>query len=255
MTAGAGSLLFLGLANLRVTGLGFWILDVLLLLAIVGVVIALATDDRDPSTLLAWLFVILLHPGAGPRRLLLHRAQLPPRLSTPHQDRQQAGRGGRARRWGRWWRPTRRSRRRRWPLSPVRPARASSRPDSTEGTLGAGAGRQRGRLLPAAPRSSPLCSRTWPGEAVRPPHVPHLGAGRAHRQGHGRAARAPRGRRRGAHPVRLAVLHLVQEGRAQAAGQGRRHRGALLQAPAAHQLPQPHEDGDHRRRDRSTAAA
>ncbi len=51
--------------NLRITSFGFWALDILLLLAIAGVVIALATDDRDPSIVLAWLFVILLIPVLG----------------------------------------------------------------------------------------------------------------------------------------------------------------------------------------------
>ena len=49
----------------RFFSLGFWFVDVLLLLAIAGVVIVLATDDRDPSTVLAWLFVVLLLPLLG----------------------------------------------------------------------------------------------------------------------------------------------------------------------------------------------
>ena len=48
--------------NFSVASLGFWVLDVLLLLALAGVVVVLATDDRDPSTVLAWLFVVLLLP-------------------------------------------------------------------------------------------------------------------------------------------------------------------------------------------------
>jgi cardiolipin synthase A/B len=44
---------------------GFWIVDLLLLLAVAGVVVVLATDDRDPSTVLAWLFVVLLFPLLG----------------------------------------------------------------------------------------------------------------------------------------------------------------------------------------------
>lgn len=44
---------------------GFWVVDIILLLAIAGVVIVLATDDRDPSTVLAWLFVVLLLPLLG----------------------------------------------------------------------------------------------------------------------------------------------------------------------------------------------
>ena len=44
---------------------GFWALDIILLLALASVVIILATDDRDPSTILAWLFVVLLIPVLG----------------------------------------------------------------------------------------------------------------------------------------------------------------------------------------------
>ena len=46
-------------------GLGFWLLDILILLALAAVVVVLATDDRDPSTVLAWLFVVLLLPVLG----------------------------------------------------------------------------------------------------------------------------------------------------------------------------------------------
>ena len=49
----------------RFFGFGFWAIDLVLLLAIAGVVIVLATDDRDPSMVLAWLFVVLLFPVLG----------------------------------------------------------------------------------------------------------------------------------------------------------------------------------------------
>lgn len=42
-----------------------WTVGVLVVVALVGVVFALVTDDRDPSTVLAWLFVILLLPVVG----------------------------------------------------------------------------------------------------------------------------------------------------------------------------------------------
>ncbi len=42
-----------------------WAFEILILLAFAAVVIALATDDRDPSTVLAWLFVIMLVPLIG----------------------------------------------------------------------------------------------------------------------------------------------------------------------------------------------
>lgn len=41
------------------------VLGVLVTLAVVGVVLALATDDREPSIVLAWLLVILLVPVVG----------------------------------------------------------------------------------------------------------------------------------------------------------------------------------------------
>jgi cardiolipin synthase A/B len=55
----------LAILNVRFSSFGFWVLDILILLALAAVVIVLATDDRDPSTVLAWLFVILLLPILG----------------------------------------------------------------------------------------------------------------------------------------------------------------------------------------------
>ena len=43
----------------------YWVVYALIAIAIVGVVITLLTDDRDPSTVLAWLFVIMLLPVFG----------------------------------------------------------------------------------------------------------------------------------------------------------------------------------------------
>jgi cardiolipin synthase len=51
--------------NAGIFDFGFFFVDILLLLAIAGVVIVLATDDRDPSTVLAWMFVVLLFPLLG----------------------------------------------------------------------------------------------------------------------------------------------------------------------------------------------
>jgi len=65
MTAGTAMLIGVAILNFSFASLGFWILDVLLLLAVAGVVVVLATDDRDPSTVLAWLFVVLLLPVLG----------------------------------------------------------------------------------------------------------------------------------------------------------------------------------------------
>jgi cardiolipin synthase len=41
------------------------VIAILVLVAVAGVIVALVTDDRDPSILLAWLFVILLVPVLG----------------------------------------------------------------------------------------------------------------------------------------------------------------------------------------------
>ena len=65
MITGAGALTSAVILNFSLASLGFWFLDVLLLLALAGVVVVLATDDRDPSTVLAWLFVVLLLPVLG----------------------------------------------------------------------------------------------------------------------------------------------------------------------------------------------
>jgi hypothetical protein len=42
-----------------------WILWALAAVAVLGVVYALVTDDREPTIVLAWLFVILLVPVLG----------------------------------------------------------------------------------------------------------------------------------------------------------------------------------------------
>ena len=65
MIASSAAVLVGSFFSNRFFGLGFWAIDIILLLAIAGVVIVLATDDRDPSTVLAWLFVVLLLPVLG----------------------------------------------------------------------------------------------------------------------------------------------------------------------------------------------
>jgi cardiolipin synthase len=64
MTA-TGTLVIASFFSNSFFGLGFWVLDILILLALAAVVVVLATDDRDPSTVLAWLFVVLLLPVLG----------------------------------------------------------------------------------------------------------------------------------------------------------------------------------------------
>ena len=53
------------LAAVTAQSVAGWVFEILILLALAGVVIALTTDDRDPSTVLAWLFVIMLLPVIG----------------------------------------------------------------------------------------------------------------------------------------------------------------------------------------------
>ena len=65
MIASSAAILVGSFFTQRFFSLGFWAIDIILLLAIAGVVIVLATDDRDPSTVLAWLFVVLLLPVLG----------------------------------------------------------------------------------------------------------------------------------------------------------------------------------------------
>jgi cardiolipin synthase len=60
-----GNVLVASVFTNRFFSWSFWVVDLILLLAIAGVVIVLATDDRDPSTVLAWLFVVLLFPVLG----------------------------------------------------------------------------------------------------------------------------------------------------------------------------------------------
>lgn len=55
----------MNLLALDLPTLAAWTVGVLVVVALAGVVFALLTDDRDPSTVLAWLFVILLLPVAG----------------------------------------------------------------------------------------------------------------------------------------------------------------------------------------------
>ena len=46
-------------------GVALAVVSVLALVAVAGVVFTLATDDRDPSIVLAWLFLILIVPLLG----------------------------------------------------------------------------------------------------------------------------------------------------------------------------------------------
>lgn len=47
------------------TAVALWVVGLLVVVALAGVVLALATDDRDPSIVLGWLLLILLVPVLG----------------------------------------------------------------------------------------------------------------------------------------------------------------------------------------------
>ena len=154
-------------------------------------------------------------PGARPHRLLLHRPQLPPRLTAPAQDHGADGRGRRrvvspgaggqhGVHGGRRQRP-RRHARRADPAVGRTEGGVAPLPADTVDIYTAGAAE-----VPRPARGD------GDGREVHPPDVPHLGAGRADRQGQDDPARPHEGRRQGPHPLRLAELHQLQEGRAQA---------------------------------------
>ena len=65
MIASAGAALTASFVTQRLIENGYWGAAVLLLVAVASVILILATDDRDPSTVLAWFFIVLLFPGLG----------------------------------------------------------------------------------------------------------------------------------------------------------------------------------------------
>jgi len=68
--------------------LAAWVLIAALLAAVLGVVVALVTDDRDPTTVLAWLLVIALLPVIG--LLLYFFIGRNYRRNTPERERLRA---------------------------------------------------------------------------------------------------------------------------------------------------------------------
>ena len=157
------------------------VVSVLALVAVASVVFALATDDRDPSIVLA---VPDPHRAAPRRRRVLLR-----RATTAFPDDQ--GRGS-ATAWSAPHRSATSPPRPRAPGSSprLRPRRsATRRPGGSSRSRSGRAGRPASRRqLPAVLRGH----RQAPGPAggagrrpgARAPDVPHMGAGRAHRQSH-----------------------------------------------------------------------
>ncbi len=65
MIASAGAALTASVVTQRLIENGYWGAAIILLVAVASVILILATDDRDPSTVLAWFFIVLLFPGLG----------------------------------------------------------------------------------------------------------------------------------------------------------------------------------------------
>ena len=235
-----------GLVAVTAADIVSWAFNILILLALAGVVVALATDDRDPSTVLAWLFVIMLLPvigiiayffiGRNYRRASKRRTAMMQRLAALAEQS----------------------------LAPTVAANAAF----TEATLGElrgtpaqhieSAGRREDGVAPLPADTVDIYtagSQKFPAlleemaTAEKYIHLMYLIWEQDELTGQGdrRAPRPPARGGAGPHHLRLAELHQLQEGRAQEAQCGGGRRGPLLQAPAADQLPQPHEDGDHRR--------
>ena len=93
-----------GLVAVTAADIVSWAFNILILLALAGVVVALATDDRDPSTVLAWLFVIMLLPvigiiayffiGRNYRRASRKRVEVLGQMTRPRRPLTGAGAGG-----------------------------------------------------------------------------------------------------------------------------------------------------------------
>jgi cardiolipin synthase len=79
-------------AAVSIAQLVAWVLVVALLAAVLGVIVALVTDDRDPTTVLAWLLVIALLPVIG--LLLYFFIGRNYRRNTPERERLRAEAAG-----------------------------------------------------------------------------------------------------------------------------------------------------------------
>ena len=232
----------------RFFSFGFWFVDLVLLLAIVGVVVALLTDDRDPSVLLAWLFVIVLVPVLGVvAYFFVGRNQ---RKETRHRGEQH-------------------SRLRQLDERGLGPVLAASRDfskasvaalDGTPGQRVEAAGHREGGSVPVPADSVRLyfagadkfrdlfADLRGPGAQIDLMYLiwekDELTAEVTDSSWSGSRPGS------GCTSSTTGSAAAVQEGRARPARQGRRRGRALLQATPAAELPQPHEDGLRRRRSR-----
>ena len=226
-----------------------WAFNILILLALAGVVVALATDDRDPSTVLAWLFVIMLLPVIGIIAYFFigrnYRRASRKRVEVLGQMTRLADRS----------------------LGPALAANqafseaALTALKDTPGGRVESTGRHENGIVPLPADTVDIYtagSQKFPAllaemaTAEKYIHLMYLIWEQDELTAKVKTVLLDRlqGRRAGPHPLRLAQLHQLQEGRAQGARRSGRRGGPVLQAPLARQLPQPHEDGDHRRQER-----
>ena len=180
-----------------------WVAGTVFAVAVVGIVVALLTDDRDPTTVIAWLLVITLLPLLGV--VLYFFIGRNYRRDTPARRRVRGEIDVEA-------------------AMSVMPQVTQTCSEFTAGTMAAladtsaaklavmGARAEGTPVLPADERRAlhprrghvpPPARRPERRAALHPPDVPHLGAGRAHGEGDGDPARTPGAGCRGAHPVRL----------------------------------------------------
>ena len=171
-----------GLMAVSAADIVSWAFNILILLALAGVVIALATDDRDPSTVLAWLFVIMLLPVIGIVAYFFIGRNY--RRANKRRD-------------ARMRRLEELSERSSAPTLEANAAFTDAAVAALQGTPAQyveSIGRREDGIVPLPAATVDIYTAgdaEVPGAArrdgdrreVHPPHVPHLGAGRAHGQG------------------------------------------------------------------------
>ena len=207
--------------------------------------LTLIYEERDPSTTLAWVLILLLFPGLGVVALRAVRPQLAPHRASATATRRGTAAGRRDARAH-----LRAPRRRRSPNSSdaTRRSSADSSRRFTRRTAPSRSPASTSRSSRRAPRSSRACSRHRGGHRPRPPRVLHLGAGRADRAVLQRCS--PRRSRRASRcassttgSARCRTASSQLKALRKAGAQRPRRCRAVDQA----QLPQPPQDRRHRR--------
>ena len=232
-----------------------WVVEILILLALAGVVVALATDDRDPSTVLAWLFVIMLLPVVGMIAYFFigrnYRRASKKRAAGARQDGELL--------------PSARSLRTLAATAPFSEAAVAGL-EGTPGERVESTGRHEHGIVPLPADTVDIYtagSQKFPAlleemaTAEKYIHLMYL----IWEQDELTAKVTDILLDRMKAGVQVHILYdwlsciSYKKDELKTAGRGGRRRRAVLQAHLARQLPQPHEDGDHRRQDRCTAAA